>query len=338
MIISTAGITKTAVCTTSPRLDRNRSAITSTATTPTVAANLRITELHYHPADPSLSVVLPGLGPTRGLQFIVALVVAKRLRDPDEARGVKDDGPTSDLPLGQAELAAAVDAGAHGPASAIGRHDYGDTAPLSADQHRMWFLQRLQPDSAAYHVPLALHLRGPLDVDAIRGAVQQLVDRHEVLRTVFVERADGPVQKILPAGTPHAWELVETHGEASAPDVVAARIAAPFDLASEAPLRVCLVRTGADQHVLLLLFHHIAVDEWTTALATRELRDDAGLQAVLEVERPAVVGGIHIRVRRLQAELAAGHARDPAAGRSQQARAQGSDQHDHDRPAQRSGN
>ena len=162
-------------------------------------------------------------------------------------------------------------------AGAVQPRGQAEFAPLSADQRRLWFLQRLQPSSAAYHVPLAVQFAGSFDSEAMREAVRELVARHEVLRTIFPEQQDGPVQRILPPDEPIAWETLDVSQEpdpvGAAAEQVRARVGTPFDLAAEPPLRVTVLRTGVDRHVLLILFHHIAIDEWTTGLAMGELRE-----------------------------------------------------------------
>ncbi|CBG67541.1 putative non-ribosomal peptide synthetase [Streptomyces scabiei 87.22] len=127
--------------------------------------------------------------------------------------------------------------------------------PLSFAQERMWFLQRLQGSSGTYNIPLAIRLTGALDRDALTGALAGLVTRHEALRTVYPEDADGPHQVVLPPETPYATAFVQD----CAPDL-AADAARPFDLTSDVPLRTTLYETGPDSHVLLLVVHHIAAD------------------------------------------------------------------------------
>ncbi|MFK4099059.1 amino acid adenylation domain-containing protein [Streptomyces sp. NPDC019531] len=127
--------------------------------------------------------------------------------------------------------------------------------PLSFAQERMWFLQRLQGSSGTYNIPLQIRLTGPLDTDALAGALADLVARHEALRTVYPEDADGPHQVVLPPWTPYTTECVRD----PAPDL-AADAARPFDLTRDVPLRTTLYETGPDTHVLLLVVHHIAAD------------------------------------------------------------------------------
>ncbi|WFF04675.1 amino acid adenylation domain-containing protein [Micromonospora sp. WMMD1076] len=129
-----------------------------------------------------------------------------------------------------------------------------DRPPLSAAQRRMWFLHRLDGADPTYHLPLAVTLRGPLDPVALRRAVTAVVARHEPLRTVYATDRDGlPYQVVLP---PPPVDL-------SWVDDLAAAVRRPFDLAMELPIRAHLHRAGDDEHVLLLVVHHIAADEWS---------------------------------------------------------------------------
>ncbi|MGW5117573.1 amino acid adenylation domain-containing protein [Streptomyces noursei] len=129
--------------------------------------------------------------------------------------------------------------------------------PLSFAQERMWFLQRLQGASGTYNIPIQIGLAGSLDADALAAALADLVTRHEALRTVYPEDADGPHQIVLPSDTGFAMEVVRDAGPA--PDL-AASAARPFDLTRDLPLRATLYPTGPDTHVLLLVVHHIAAD------------------------------------------------------------------------------
>ncbi|MFF4054425.1 amino acid adenylation domain-containing protein [Streptomyces sp. NPDC001668] len=130
-----------------------------------------------------------------------------------------------------------------------------DRIPLSFAQERMWFLQRLHGGSGTYNIPLQIRLTGALDTDALAGALADLVARHEALRTVYPEDADGPHQVVLPPGTPYTTEFVRD----ATPDL-AADAARPFDLTRDVPLRTTLYETGPGTHILLLVVHHIAAD------------------------------------------------------------------------------
>ncbi|MER5985967.1 amino acid adenylation domain-containing protein [Streptomyces sp. NPDC001787] len=142
--------------------------------------------------------------------------------------------------------------------------------PLSAAQRRVWFLSRIGqgPD---YNLPFALRLRGPLDTGALRAALTDVVNRHEALRTVFPEHDGEPGQHILPAGAvPVTVEPVDCP-PADLARTLAALAAREFDLETQPPLRTALYRTGADDHVLSLVAHHIASDGWSLGVLLRDL-------------------------------------------------------------------
>ncbi|WP_371664006.1 amino acid adenylation domain-containing protein [Streptomyces sp. NBC_00280] len=146
--------------------------------------------------------------------------------------------------------------------------------PLSFAQQRLWVLYRVEGPSPTYNIPLAWRLTGRLDADALRLAVDDLVARHEPLRTVFPEEDGRAYQLILEQGQARvevATEAVRSEEELTARLAEAA--AYGFELDREAPLRVHLFRTAEDEHVLLLLLHHIAGDEWSDAPLTRDLAD-----------------------------------------------------------------
>ncbi|WP_250029477.1 non-ribosomal peptide synthetase [Paractinoplanes maris] len=123
---------------------------------------------------------------------------------------------------------------------------------LSHAQRRLWFLSRLDGPDATYNLPLALDLRGSLDVDALRAALNDLVARHEPLRTILASRDGTPYAVLRPASV-----ALSVGGD------LETAVRQPFDLASEAPLRAHLFSDGSDRHVLLLVVHHIAGDEWS---------------------------------------------------------------------------
>ncbi|MET8842354.1 amino acid adenylation domain-containing protein [Streptomyces rubiginosohelvolus] len=148
--------------------------------------------------------------------------------------------------------------------------DRPTTLPLSFAQQRLWFLAELTGSSAEYNFPLALRLRGAVRPEALRAAIGDLADRHETLRTVFPRQADGtPVQRILPDVRP-SFTTVDTT-EAELPGLLADLVRHPFDLAVEPPLRAVLHTVARDEHVLVLLLHHIAGDGWSLAPLARDL-------------------------------------------------------------------
>src|SRR6202167_6346591 len=159
-----------------------------------------------------------------------------------------------------------------GPARvALGPRERPVRVPLSYAQQRLWFLAQLEGPSAVYNIPVVLRLSGDLDAGALGGALADVAGRHEVLRTVFPAVDGQPCQQILdPAEV--SWELpvTEVAGQDLA-GVIAAVSGQPFDLAADVPLRVRLLATGPDEHVLVVVLHHIAYDGWSMAPLTRDL-------------------------------------------------------------------
>ncbi|TXS22943.1 amino acid adenylation domain-containing protein, partial [Streptomyces sp. adm13(2018)] len=136
--------------------------------------------------------------------------------------------------------------------------------PLSSAQQRLWFLHRVEGPSATYTIPLALRLRGTVDESALRAALGDVTGRHEVLRTVFAETDGEPYQRILAAGAAEVPFAVRRVPAGELSSLVEAAATEVFDLTAELPLRAVLFSTSADEHVLVVLLHHIATDEWST--------------------------------------------------------------------------
>ena len=146
-----------------------------------------------------------------------------------------------------------------------------ETIPLSSAQRRLWFLYQLEGPSPTYNIPLVAHLSGKLDRKALKDALEDVVSRHEILRTVFPERQGEPWQKILEKGEmPPILTGVETD-PAELPRLLDEAVRYSFDLAREPAFRPTLFSLGPEEHVLLLLFHHIAADGWSLSPLTRDL-------------------------------------------------------------------
>ncbi|KWT61107.1 hypothetical protein ADL21_14980 [Streptomyces albus subsp. albus] len=147
----------------------------------------------------------------------------------------------------------------------------GAASPASYGQRRLWFLDTMAPEHSPYKIPLALRLDGELDVEALRHALADVVDRHEVLRTVYPEHEGEPYQVVLPAHEA-APELSVRAGAASElAGTLVAETARPFDLRTEPPLRATLFTLGERSRLLLLVVHHIAADGWSMGPLTRDL-------------------------------------------------------------------
>ncbi len=150
----------------------------------------------------------------------------------------------------------------------------GDRFPLSFAQRRLWFLDQLQPGSAAYNIPAAVRLSGPLDAAALGSALARVVARHEALRTTFEEVEGEPVQ-VVAAAQPVPLPVVDlaplAEREAELAQLARAEAALPFDLARGPLVRARLLRLGPGDHALLLSVHHIASDGWSMGLLVSEL-------------------------------------------------------------------
>ncbi|WP_242890736.1 non-ribosomal peptide synthetase [Actinomadura litoris] len=156
-----------------------------------------------------------------------------------------------------------------------------EQVPLSFAQRRLWLLDQLLREDdgprGAYHLPLAVRLRGDLDRAALEAALADVTARHESLRTVFAEHDGVPYQRILPPD--EARPVLEV--AAGAPQEFIAR---PFDLAADPPLRVAVFPEGDREHLLLAVFHHIAFDEWSFGPFARDVA--AAYAARLEGRAP----------------------------------------------------
>ncbi|MEM7350597.1 MAG: non-ribosomal peptide synthase/polyketide synthase, partial [Acidobacteriota bacterium] len=148
--------------------------------------------------------------------------------------------------------------------------------PLSFAQQRLWFLDQLDPDSSAYNLPMAVRLEGRMDLPALGRAIDEVVRRHQVLRTVYREIEGEPTQRILPA-THVPLPLVDvSHLAPEDRSTLARRLAAdearrPFDLARGPVVRAGVLILSAQDHMVLATLHHIASDGWSMEILNREL-------------------------------------------------------------------
>ncbi|MET9959163.1 amino acid adenylation domain-containing protein [Streptomyces sp. NPDC006326] len=138
---------------------------------------------------------------------------------------------------------------------------------VSFAQRRLWFLDQLSGGSAESLLPLALRIRGALDAAALERSLSGIVDRHEVLRTRFTAVDGEPVPQVDAPGR----TVLERVEAADTAELFDRELARPLDLAREHPLRATLARLGPEEHVLLLVVHHIAVDGWSWDVLLREL-------------------------------------------------------------------
>ncbi|WP_218586349.1 non-ribosomal peptide synthetase [Pseudomonas sp. 43A] len=145
-----------------------------------------------------------------------------------------------------------------------------DVVPSYA-QARQWFLWQLEPASTAYHISGALKLRGELDVEALKASFDALVARHESLRTVFGAGDDGQVRQIIRDSMSTQVEVINVGAEPVKQREVAVRLhQTPFNLETGPLLRVGLIRQAADEHVLVVVMHHIISDGWSMQIIVDE--------------------------------------------------------------------
>ncbi|WP_433711876.1 non-ribosomal peptide synthase/polyketide synthase [Nocardia sp. CA-084685] len=142
-------------------------------------------------------------------------------------------------------------------------------APLSLAQQRMWVVNRLAPDSSAYNIPAAMRLTGALDIAALRAAIQDVIARHETLRTRYPDAEPEPVQQVLDVAEVDLAPILSTQDDIDAR--IAAFVAAGFDITAAPPVRAALFRTDVDEHVLVVVLHHISADGYSVAPMTRDL-------------------------------------------------------------------
>jgi amino acid adenylation domain-containing protein/non-ribosomal peptide synthase protein (TIGR01720 family) len=148
-------------------------------------------------------------------------------------------------------------------------------APLSYGQQRLWLTDQLEGATPQYNIPTALHVEGRLDEAAVQRALDALLERHEVLRTVYAQRDGEAVQVIAPA-TPVSIAVIDlsaldaTARDARVRELAATEAMAPFDLSRDCMLRVTRLVLGADEQVVLFTMHHIASDGWSSGILVRE--------------------------------------------------------------------
>jgi amino acid adenylation domain-containing protein/FkbM family methyltransferase len=155
------------------------------------------------------------------------------------------------------------------PEAAIGVVSREQALPMSFSQERLWFLEQLESTGAAYHMPVLLRLRGELDVAALRQAFGDLIARHESLRTRFISREGVGLQQV---DAPWTLSLpVRELAQEEREGFLRACVTKPFDLQQEYLLRVELLQCAADEHLLLIVQHHLITDGWSVGILLQEM-------------------------------------------------------------------
>ncbi len=166
--------------------------------------------------------------------------------------------------------------------------------PLAFSQERLWFVDKLE-GTLSYHLPAVLRLKGKLNIDALGHAIQEIINRHEVLRTVIYENEGAGFQRILP---PNTWKLdLAKHAEfkndpAQLQAFKKQLIAVPFDLSKDHMLRATLVELSAEEFLLVVTMHHIASDGWSLSILVKEVVE---LYSAFQENRAAVLPALPLQ-------------------------------------------
>ncbi|MDB6035071.1 MAG: Malonyl CoA-acyl carrier protein transacylase, partial [Verrucomicrobiales bacterium] len=146
--------------------------------------------------------------------------------------------------------------------------------PLSSAQQRLWFLDQLEPNSPIYNIPSVGRLKGRLDLDALRNAINVIAKRHEALRTRFSNEDGEPCQVVdegeIGIGMEDLSGISEPEREQVINRKVQEEIRRPFSLSTEQLIRINLLRLAPEDHVLIINIHHIISDEWSLKIFFKE--------------------------------------------------------------------
>ena len=174
----------------------------------------------------------------------------------------------------------------------------GRSLPLSFAQNRLWFIDQMNPGNAAYNIPAAVRVEGQLDIALLERAFNEVVRRHEVLRTAFGTETDGEPRQIIatdlaiPLAVADLSRLSVTMREAEARRATMAEALLPFDLATGPLVRAALLYLDEGDHLLLFTLHHIVTDAWSTGILVREL---AALYEAFSNGAPSPLGELPVQ-------------------------------------------
>ncbi len=147
-----------------------------------------------------------------------------------------------------------------------------DYVPLSFSQERLWFIHQLG-GSAQYHIPAVFKLAGSLDVNVLKNAFHQVIERHEALRTVFITKNDLPGQYLKKS---EDWQLSIIAKEIAIKkqeEIIASMVNEPFDLEKDFMIRACVLELDKPEFLLVINLHHIASDAWSSSLFVKEITE-----------------------------------------------------------------
>lgn len=206
----------------------------------------------------------------------IALHVADGKLKVKAEKGALTDALKNEILTHRAELIALLGSAGRAatPAAAIAHADRSQTLPLSFAQQRLWFLDALEPGTPLYNMPFASRIIGNPDTQILQLALNQLVVRHESLRTSYAAVNGEPLQRIAEHST---LQLECVDATADTAEALQQRLTGmaqtAFDLSHTPLLRTVLIHTGADTHTFMLVFHHIIADLWSVDVFLRELSE-----------------------------------------------------------------
>lgn len=169
--------------------------------------------------------------------------------------------------------------------------------PISFSQERLWFLDRLEPENAAYNIPAAFRLKGILNLSIFENSLSKIFERHEALRTTFIARDEKIFQVIQPAG-PFKLTVVDlkqlpvTSSESEVQRLISREAMTPFDLSQGPLVRASVLEISQEEHIFLLTMHHIISDGWSVGVFIRELQ---ALYTVLSNNEPGTLPELPIQ-------------------------------------------
>ncbi len=217
-----------------------------------------------------------------GAHSLLAMRLISRIRDSfkiELALRVLFESPTLAGMAGHVEAALGAGTEHERRLPPIEPVDRGGELPLSFAQRRMWILDQLEPGSAAYCVPAAVDLEGPLHLASLDQAVNTIVARHEVLRTTFHKSPEGEPKQVIRSPRSHGLPVVDLRAlpvdgrEAVVNAVSLQEAGRAFDLTTGPLLRVTILRVASAKHVVLFTMHHVVSDAWSTGVLIRELSE-----------------------------------------------------------------
>ncbi len=173
----------------------------------------------------------------------------------------------------------------------------GRPVPLSFAQERLWFMVQMDPAGPSYNEMTAFHMHGALDIDALRRSLDEILRRHESLRTAFIVQEGRPAQVIAPAcdlvlSTIDLGDVPPASWQEQIEQIAQREVTRPFDLAAPPLIRPIVLRLAPHEHVLLLVAHHIAADAWSITVLAREL---SAIYPALSMGKPSPLAELPIQ-------------------------------------------